>query len=283
MFGLFAKLGHGNDELARRLGLSPLELASVKPRYHRFSIPKRAGGTRTIHAPEDKLKSLQRRINRRILALLVCHQAACGFERSRSVVTHCLPHAGKSIVVRMDLKYFFSSTAEKRVERFFFKIGWNKRTARLLTHLCTFHNGLPQGAPTSPRLSNLVNYRLDARLDGLAKKLGASYTRYADDLTFSFDVDDSRAIHGLVRLAKVIVEDEGYRLHMKKKLHIRRRHQQQRVTGLVLNDRVNLPRQTRRWLRAVEHHVATGRQLSLTQAQLEGWRAYRSMIALQTS
>ncbi len=79
------------------------------------------------------------------------------------------------------------------------------------------------------------------------------------------------------------MEDEGYRLHMKKKLHIRRRHQQQRVTGLVLNDRVNLPRQTRRWLLSVEHHVATGRQLSLTQAQLEGWRAYRSMIALQTS
>ncbi len=271
--------GHGLDELARRLGMSPPELASIQAAYRQFTIPKRSGGHRRILAPQKELKSAQRRILRRLLALLVSHPAATGFERGRSIVTNASRHLGRAVVVRMDLRDFFESTSARRVRRFFRRIGWNRPAARRLGELCTHRGALPQGAPTSPRLANLVNYRLDTRLNNLAAAFGATYTRYADDLVFSFDVDNRTRTRRLINLVKLIVREEGYRMHTRRKLHIRRRHQQQRVTGLVVNHRVNLPRRTRRWLRAVEHHHATGRSSTLTETQLSGWRAYASMIA----
>lgn len=270
--------GLGVEELARRLGLSPEELQAVQPAYREFTIPKRAGGSRRIAAPAPDLKQLQRRILQRLLSRLKAHQSATGFERGRSIVTNALVHARKPVVVRMDIKDFFGSTSAKRVEAYFRAVGWSGEAARLLTRLSTHEGSLPQGAPTSPRLSNLVNVRLDARLSALARKLGAAYTRYADDITFSFSAEDRSAIGAAIVTTKRVLADEGYALHQKRKLHIRRRHQQQLVTGLVVNDRPRLPRSTRRWLRAVEHHVAAGEEATLTAAQLAGWRALQSMV-----
>ena len=269
-------------ELARRLDMHEDELRAVSPSYREFDIPKRSGGSRRICAPEPHLKALQRRILRRVLGRLRCHACATGFERGYSIVSNAMHHAGQAVVVRMDLRDFFDNTAAKRVSKYLRAVGWNRQASKLLVALCTRKGGLPQGAPTSPRLSNLVNTRLDARLAGLARRLGAAYSRYADDLTFSFATDDPAAIHTLIRMTKMIVADEGYALHQTRKLHIRRRHQQQMVTGLVVNDRVDLPRRTRRWLRAVEHHIETGRDATLTPAQLEGWRSLQSMIDCQT-
>jgi len=159
--------------------------------------------------------------------------------------------------------------------------GWSRD--ELLTHLCTHRGGLPQGAPTSPRLSNLVNYPLDARLAGLAKRLGATYTRYADDMTFSFSSDDPRAIHKLIRVVKLILEEQGYAIHLRRKLQVRRRHQRQMATGLVVNTAVNLPRQTRRWLRAVRHRLETGQEVTLQDAELEGWLSLETMVRRQAA
>jgi len=202
----------------------------------------------------------------------------------------------------MDLKDYFESTKAERVRNFFQRIGWDQEAAAILTNLCTHHGGLPPGAPTSPRLSNLVNYRLDARLTALARggkipcynpRTGnqavqavpaagvATYTRYADDLTFSFQANDPGSVHRLIFFVKRIVKEEGYQVHMRKKLQIRRQHDQQRVTGLVVNDRVNLPRAVRRRLRAVEHHHLTGLPATMTSAQLAGWKALQTMIAKQ--
>jgi RNA-directed DNA polymerase len=266
-------------ELARRLDLDIEQIAAVRPRYQRFTIRKRGGGLRTIDAPSEELKRLQRRILRRVLALLVVHPAVHGFERGRSIVTNARLHVGRSVVVRLDIRDFFNSTGAKRVEKFFRRIGWDRPAARLLTGLCTHEGGLPQGAPTSPRLANLVNYKLDTRLDHLAAKAGAMYSRYADDLTFSFDRDEAGRVRALIRTVQRIVENEGYRLHKRRKLHVRRPHQRQIVTGVVVNERPNLPRETRRWLRAVEHRLATRGEADLTPEQLAGWRAYRQMIA----
>jgi retron-type reverse transcriptase len=273
--------GHGVEELARRLGVSAEQLLGFRPAYRSFSVPKRSGGTRHILAPEDGLKALQRRIARRLLGRLACHPAAMGFERGRSIVVNALGHVGQAVVVGMDLKDFFGSTAAERVRRYFRAVGWGPQASEALARLCTHEGGLPQGAPTSPRLSNLVNTRLDARLDGLARRLGCVYTRYADDLTFSFAADDPRAVHVLIRLCQRILAGEGYALHRRKKLRIARRHDRQLVTGLVVNQRINLPRRTRRWLRAVAHHLSTGRPASLTAEQLAGWRALQAMVAGQ--
>jgi RNA-directed DNA polymerase len=302
LHGLFARFiqgkGHGVGELARRLGMSEEALRAVEPAYRKFSIAKRGGGWRKILAPDDKLKIIQRRILRRLLGRLKCHPAATGFERGQSIVTNARSHVGRAVVVRLDLKDFFTSTRAKRVHVYFRRIGWNRDASQLLVRLCTYEGGLPQGAPTSPRLSNLVNYRLDARLTALAAnprirnlrtgqlspaRLSATYTRYADDLTFSFTDDDPKAIRNLIIRVKRLVAGEGYQLHLQKKLRIRRRHQRQLVTGLAVNERVNLPRAKRRWLRAVEHHLASGRQATLRPAQVAGWRALMSMIARQAA
>lgn len=265
-------------ELARRLGMSEGELVGVRAEYTSFRIPKRRGGHRAIHAPAPALKTVQRRILRRVLGRLKAHPAATAYEHGHSIATHAGFHAGRAIVVRMDLREFFTSTKAARVRAFFGRIGWDAAAADRLTELCTHGGSLPQGAPTSPRLSNLLNWELDARLQKLADALGARYSRYADDLTFSLEADDQVRAHSLVRCARLAVEACGYEMHMKKKLHIRRRHQRQVVTGLVVNERARLPRETRRWLRAVEHRAAQRMSPTLSVTQLAGWRALAAMI-----
>ncbi|HUT59228.1 MAG TPA: reverse transcriptase family protein [Phycisphaerae bacterium] len=288
-------------ELSRRLGVDIRVLEDFAPAYHEFSIPKRRGGTRVIAAPSDATKDMHRRILRRLLGRLRVHPAATGFQRGASIVTHANAHAGRAVVLHMDIREFFPSTSAKRVHAYFRRIGWNEHAAKVLTRICTHEGGLPQGAPTSPRLSNLVNYRMDARLSGLARKLAlvrtnpktlepmppskptaeAFYTRYADDMTFSFAEDDRSAVQSVIFLAQKIVADEGYRLHTKKKLRIMRRCDRQTATGLVVNDRPRLPRDLRRRLRAVRHHLQTGRPATLTEVQLAGWDSLIHMIDTQ--
>ncbi|MFH1732716.1 MAG: reverse transcriptase family protein [Planctomycetota bacterium] len=274
---------YGLDELARRLDMPAEELKAFKPEYQVFRMPKRTGGTREIMAPNPATKMLQKRILRRLLGRLKCHPAVMGFERGRSVVDNARPHVGKAVVLRMDLKDFFPATGAKRVRTFFRKIGWDREAADVLVRLCTHGGGLPAGAPTSPRLSNLVNHRMDARLAGLASKLDAAYTRYADDMTFSFKIDDRKAIHAVIGMTKHIVGELGYKLHQDRKLQIRRRHERQLVTGLVVNERPALPRKIRRWLRAVEHNAASGWSTTLSPEQLAGWQSLREMVARKTS
>jgi hypothetical protein len=276
-------LGRGHDlrELARRLGMVPEDLPAISPAYTAFRIHKLSGGTRHILAPEASFKEHQRRILHRLLGRLKAHDAAHGFERGRSIATHARHHVGKALVVRLDLKDFFPSTTEKRVQRYFRLIGWNRKAAAYLTRWCTWEGGLPQGAPTSPRLANLVNRRLDARLTAYAWSRGGTYTRYADDLTFSFADETELSVHDLVGTVTRIALDDGYVVHRRKKLHVMRRHDRQIVTGLVVNDHVALPRSTRRWLRAVEHHVRTGAPASLTEQQLDGWHALQHMVREQ--
>ena len=288
LFGGGPGEGRTVQELAQRLGMPHEDLRAVPVNYRTFTIPKRSGGARTIHAPDDALKALQRTILRRLLARLTCHRHATGFERGHSIVTNALPHVGQQVVLRLDLRDYFTRTSEKRVRDYFNRIGWNRDASRLLADLTTHKGGLPQGAPTSPRLSNLVNCRMDARLAGLARKMSAAYSRYADDLTFSYSeraaggasapASRQRTTAELIRNVKAIVESYGYSLHNKRKLTIRRAHQQQRVTGLAVNRRVALPRRTRRWLRAVEHHLATGQPATLTPMQIEDWRSLQKMV-----
>src|SRR5262249_37646313 len=158
--------------------------------------------------------------------------AATGFEKRYSIAINALAHVHKAVVVRMDIRDFFASTKADRLQKYFKRIGWNTEAARLLTAICTYRGALPQGAPTSPRLSNLICCRLDARLTALARRYKATYSRYADDMTFSWDEDVPGNVHAVIRLTKLIVSAEGYPLHSRKKLHISRRHDRQIVTGL---------------------------------------------------
>lgn len=269
--------GRGAGRLARVLDMPLHELALFEPVYREVFIPKRRGGKRRLLIPDDRTKNVQRRILKRLLGRLNAHRAACGFENGYSIVDAASPHVGQAVLVKIDIRDFFPSTAAARVEAYFRRIGWNGEAAALLTRLTTTQGGLPQGAPTSPRLSNLVNYYLDVQLENLASRRHGEYTRYADDIAFSFPEDYPRHVRGIIQQARRILKAKGYEVHGRK-LRILRRHQRQVVTGLVVNDGVRLPRQTRRWLRAVEHRYRTGRQPTLLPQQLQGWRALAAMV-----
>lgn len=268
-------------ELSRRLAVSEVQLRGVPISYRTFSIRKRTGGERVIAVPGDALKAMQKRILRRLLGRLRAHPCATGFERGHSIVSNAMPHVGQDVVIKLDIKDFFTSTTARRIEAYFRRIGWDADAAKLLTTLCTREGSLPQGGCTSPRLSNLVNWRLDARLFALAQQQGMAYSRYADDLTFSGVASGKREVNGVIHTARWIADEDGYKLHTDKKLRIARKHDRQVVTGLVVNQKVDLPRSTRRRLRAIEHHLKQGKPATLTPQQMAGWHALQSMIRAQ--
>lgn len=272
--------GFGIDELARRLEISVDNLAAFRPDYTERFIQKRSGGTRRLLVPSPELKKLQQRIRKRLLARLKVHPAATGFEPGTSIVHNAAQHTDRAVVICMDVSDFFPQTSDARVTAYFQRIGWNREAAALLTRLTTWEHGLPQGAPTSPRLSNLVNHVLDARIERFVHGRKGAYTRYADDICISFPKDYPKRIRGTVQVVRRNLKAFGYQLNTEK-TRILRRHQQQKVTGLVVNDRVNVPRHIRRKLRAVEHHLRTGRRATMTLQQLDGWKALISMVENQ--
>jgi hypothetical protein len=214
--------GLGIDELARRLDMGPRELQAFAPSYREARIPKRSGGTRRLLIPDDRTKALQRRILRRLFDRLRAHPAAMGFEPGKSIVYNALPHVGRAVVVKLDVVNFFPSTTADRLDAYFRRIGWDEHAAALLVRLTAHENGLPQGAPTSPRLSNLVNFQMDSQLAALAARRRGSYTRYADDITFSFPEDRPPRVRGAVQHARAILAANGYLMHGRRKLSIRR-------------------------------------------------------------
>lgn len=268
-------------ELAQRLQWPLDRLLDHEPSYRTAEIPKPRGGVRRLEIPDDATKTLQRRILDYLLHALNAHPLACGFEPETSIVHAALPHQGKAIVVKMDVRRFFESTSAERIEQYFAAIGWQPEAARLLVRLTTYNGHLPQGAPTSPRLSNLVNCRMDEALLRIARRHKGSYSRYADDITMSFPFHRGRTVRGLSQAVRRILKMNGYTMHGGSKLKFCRQHQQQRVLGLVVNKQVALPRKTRRWLRAVKHHQQTGRPATISPEQLAGWESLQKMVEKQ--
>ncbi len=265
--------------------------------YKRFTIPKRDGSERPIWAPLPRLKKIQRWILREIVERLPVHGAAHGFVPHRSIATHAGLHTGSKIVAQMDIRHFFPTVTLPRVKGLFRKAGYRERVATLLALLCTeaprevvVHEGqtwyvslgprcLPQGAPTSPAITNTLCLRLDRRLAGLAAKLGWRYSRYADDLTFSLPAPRRSEPRTGLLLGAVgrIVRDEGFALHPKK-TRISRSGARQRVTGLVVNGKAapRVPRKLRRRIRAAFHNLRQGKPLRDGESleTLEGYASY---------
>ena len=204
--------------------------------YHQFKISKKSNGFRTIEAPCEKLKTIQRWIKDDILDSFSCSDYAMGFREGKSIVDNARPHIGKELIINIDLKDFFPSIHYSDVIRAFAYIGYRTDVAHLLTRLCTNGNNvLPQGSPASPALSNLVSLRLDKRLGQLASNLNCSYTRYADDITFSGD----KAIRTALPLIREIITDEGYEIN-ENKVRLQYAHQRQEVTGLIVNEKLSV-------------------------------------------
>jgi len=269
-----AKLAKKLSVETRCLGRLCADWNRMESRYTSTEVPKKSGGKRTITAPDFLLKTVQRAIYGQVLAKQKLHAACHGFRKKKSTATNAAPHRKQEIVINLDLKDFFPSISGGRVYGLFLKLGFNENQSRLLTRLTTYENALPQGAPTSPAIANLVARRLDSRLAGLAKKANLRYTRYADDLTFS---GDASAVSLLPSIRKIISE-EGFQV-ARQKTHISRRGARQDVTGLTVNEVVSVPRYFRRRLRAVLHRIenglsATWNDREVTANTLSGLAAY---------
>lgn len=207
--------------------------------YKTFYIPKKSGGYRKIEAPNEKLEKIQCWIKEKILDNFNVSEYAKGFKKGTNIVDNALPHCSKEVLINIDINNFFPSVKYSSVFRMFNYMGYTKEVCHLLTRLCTnAENVLPQGAPTSPSISNLVNLRLDKRLSTLAISSGAVYTRYADDITFSGD----KQILKYIKLIKRIINEEGYSIN-DKKFRIQFKNQRQVVTGLIVNSGVKANKQ----------------------------------------
>ncbi len=243
-------------------------------------VPKSGGSPRLIEAPKSLTKGLQRQILRGILDLVPVHDCAHGYCKRRSCLTSAQLHAGERLVVSMDLRDFFLNVPLHGVHGLFRCLGFPWSVARCLTGLCSTATPadvfarlpatrrpdwqtrkrfrqphLPQGAPTSPALANLCAWRLDRRLEGLAKGLGARYTRYGDDLAFSGDRDFARRIDRFPASVAAICAEAGFPVNARK-TRIMRQGVRQYLTGLVVNQHVNVSRQRYDRLKAVLHNCA---------------------------
>jgi RNA-directed DNA polymerase len=236
--------------------------------YNYQWVPKRHG-YRLMEAPKSRLRAIQRKILAEILEPIPAHRAAHGFRSGHSCITYVRPHCGRSVVMRMDLRNFFPSIPAPRVHALFTTLGYPQATARLLTGLCTnrvtarmlrkippanpgfritWIEGkqlevphLPQGAPTSPALSNLCALHLDLRLDALADSVGANYTRYADDLAFSGEEPVRRRVARLGAHVAAIAREEGFDVNHRK-TRVMYRSDRQMLTGIVVNEKPNIQR-----------------------------------------
>ncbi len=239
--------------------------------HYRFMWVPKSYGMRLMEVPKIRLREIQRRILRGILDHVPVHRAAHGFCRGKSCRTYVEPHVGREVVLRMDLRNFFPSIPSPRIHALFDTLGYPEAVARTLAALCT--NAvpmavakrsaaswldakrlgtphLPQGAPTSPALANLCALHLDLRMDELAKSMDGQYTRYADDLAISGGESLRRRTVNISSLVTKIAVEEGFDINHRK-TRIMHRSCRQLLTGVVVNERVNVRRQEFDRLKAV--------------------------------
>lgn len=268
--------------------------------YRSRWVPKRRGGARLLEIPTPLLRRTQRRLLDHLLNHVTPHPAVHGFRPGRSAITNAAEHCGRVVVVRFDLTDFFPSVPAPRVYQLFRTLGYPDAVVRLLGGLCTTRlpragwdarpnpaldgsdypawarlnaRHLPQGAPTSPALANLVAFRLDRRLAGLAAACGATYTRYADDLTFSGGEELRRSAMRLARRVALVAAEEGFGVN-RGKTRVLGRGGRQTVTGVVVNVRPNVPRPDFDLLKAILTNCVRHGPAAQNRANVPDFRAH---------
>jgi len=288
------------DDLALFLGVQRRHLTyvlyskRVENCYRSFDIPKKNGEKRTINAPDKSLKPIQEKL----ACALWCHLVAVrkkrsvrpnishAFEKRKSIITNAKVHRGKRFVFNVDLKDFFNCFNFGRVQGFFEKnedFHLPKEVATVIAQLTCYQGHLPQGAPSSPIITNLICQILDFRLLRVAKKYKLDYTRYADDLTFSTNnCTFLNREKDFQKELREIIERAGFSIN-EKKTRLQIKDSRQVVTGLTVNKKLNVPREYRKNTRAMAHSLYTQEEFTVdgnagTVDQLEGRFAYINQL-----
>ncbi|ANT49757.1 retron Ec67 family RNA-directed DNA polymerase/endonuclease [Mesorhizobium amorphae] len=271
-------------EVAILLGVKPsalshaLYITPTAKKYHTFSIPKKRGGERIITAPNERLKLIQARLAALLLQieqdLEATQSKSCilahGFKNELSIITNAAKHRNRRFVFNVDLKDFFPSINFGRVRGFFMAnrdFQLSEKAATILAQIACHQNKLPQGSPCSPPISNLIGQILDVHLNKLAKECRCTYTRYADDITFSTNQKKFPEKIAVLQAGSEhtwVPSDElsfriiraGFELN-KQKTNMQYRDSRQTTTGLIVNQKLNVPVEYYKTVRATCHKLFT--------------------------
>ncbi|WP_372368837.1 reverse transcriptase domain-containing protein [Candidatus Uabimicrobium sp. HlEnr_7] len=266
--------------LAEHLDISQEKLLHFKnnigSHYHIFKVDKKSSERREIYAPSPSLKDLQYKILE-YLQSFPTHSAVTGFKSGGSIIVNACAHLNQLTFLITDIKDFFGSTCASRVREFFAQQGWERESLDTLVSLCTFNGGLPQGAPSSPCLSNILNNELDEIIYQLAANYSATYTRYGDDLAFSWPVS---FIHNRfqVDITQVLLKF-GYEISAQKGWKTFRAEDEPEITGIILtrDGKLRVPQRIHDKLSQLYLQDTTNYH---TQMQIKGYNSYIKGIEL---
>ena len=239
----------GFSSLEKDLGFSKRTLYTaanhMHKHYHSVRIPKGNGEYRQLYVPSEALKMLQRCINTRLLSLEEISPYATAYKPGGSTKMNARLHIGKPVLLKLDIKHFFDNLSYKHLtEKVFTQERYSEQISALLSILCLYMGALPQGAPTSPTISNIIMCDFDNVVGEWCNKKGIAYTRYCDDMTFSGDFEPQEVI----KLVKRELKKLDLSLNKKKTIVVRK-GQKQTVTGIVVNEKLSIPNSYKKKIR----------------------------------
>lgn len=243
------------EHLSKLLGveLSLLSrICTLNERFYRlFSLEKKHEGFRHIESPYPKLKYIQRWINDNILSVLTVHDNVYSYLQGKSHIDNAKMHIGCKQMLKLDLVNFFGHITISQIEKVFIECGYTKDLSNKLAKICTYYYYLPQGAPTSPALSNIIFYELDCILYDISQSNGLIYTRYADDLCFSGDNISQYVVDNILSHLK----SHGFSINDEKS-RLLTGNQRKVVTGLLVqSDTIRVPKKVRRKFRKDSYYL----------------------------
>jgi len=280
LFGL--PLVQSLDDLSRVTKLSKFMIYQLSKNanfhYKVYKIPKKNGKLREIAQPSRNLKGFQSWILVEILNKLNVSPNSKGFTKGQSTLDNAKPHVGNNALLTIDIQDFFPTICAKQVFNVFKSIGYNNLLSTIFTRICTFNERLPQGSPCSPKLANLICLNLDNRIQSYVGKKGITYTRYADDMTFSA-MSPNKLIKILTTIEKII-KDEDFTLN-EEKTRFAGVSNVKKVTGLVItDDSVGIGKKLYKKIRAKFYNFTKiTRELTHTEInEAVGWKAYLKSV-----
>ena len=224
---------------------------NLEKHYHNVLIPKSDGTKRKLSVPDLILKNIQRSIADNILAYYPVSKYATAYKVGSSVQKNARPHVNKKKILKLDIEGFFDNIMYSRVkDMVFYKEKFSEPIRILLTTLCYYRESLPQGAPTSPAITNIIMYEFDEKIGTYCSEKGVSYTRYCDDMTFSGDFEEKE----IIALVRAELKKLGLFLKNRKTVVIKST-KRQTVTGIVVNEKINITKEYKKKIRQEIHYI----------------------------